>query len=177
MNLIEGDGVMMSKSAGTGVFVDMGRDGNHHMFGSIMALPDSFILPLFRGCTRVPMEEVRSFNITGSKARDAKLRLAYEVVAMFWGAKHAKRAQDAYVTQFQEGGVPENTQKVSARAPALVLDLVTDNAAASRSDAKRKMKEGAVSIDGKKVTDLEHSLPAGSYVLRVGRHIFNLEVR
>ena len=43
MNLIQADGVMMSKSAGTGVFVDIERGGNHRMFGAIMALPDGFI--------------------------------------------------------------------------------------------------------------------------------------
>ena len=96
MELIQANGVMMSKSAGTGVFVDIEEGGNHRMFGAIMALSDGFIDPLFRGCTRVPMDAIAKMDLRGGVAtRDAKLRLAQEIVGMFWGADQAKKAEES----------------------------------------------------------------------------------
>ena len=106
--LIQADGVMMSKSAGTGVFVDIENGGNHRMFGAIMALPDGFIDPLFRGCTRIPIDEITKINMSGGVAvRDAKLRLAQEIVGMFWGAEQAETAKKDYIKQFSEKDVPD----------------------------------------------------------------------
>ena len=113
MNLIEGDVLLMSKSNGTGVFVDMQKGGNNRMFGSIMALPDSFIHPLYLGCTRVPLKEIESFDLKGGvNTRDVKLRLGYEIVKMFWGEKYALRAKEEYISQFSKKETPKNAETV-----------------------------------------------------------------
>ena len=140
MNLIQADGVMMSKSAGTGVFVDIGKGGNHRMFGSIMALSDGFIDPLFRGCTRVPMDEIRKMDLSGGvTVRDAKLRLAREIVGMFWGAEPAKDAEKAYITQFREKEVPDTASVIAVTEQIVLLDLIVEHLGTSRSEAKRKL--------------------------------------
>ena len=172
MNLIEGDGVLMSKSTGTGVFVDIEKDGNHRMFGSIMALPDSFIIPLFNGCTRVPMEEIKKLDVTGVNARDAKLYLAQEIVKQFWGKDSAQKAHDEYVKQFQKGEVPEHAEKHSVSRPIMLLDVVTKYTESSRSEAKRKITQGAVTLDGKKITDTSYEITDNEeHILRVGRYV------
>ncbi len=177
MELIQADGVMMSKSTGTGVFVDMEEGGNHKMFGSIMALPDSFILPLFRGCTRVPMDEVRAMHVSGGTAtRDAKLRLASEIITLFWGTRHAQEAKNSYVRQFSEKAVPDNAVSITFSDNASLLDIVVKYAASSNADAKRKFAQGAVSLDGEKITDVQYALKKGNeHILRVGRLIFKLQ--
>ena len=177
MNLIQADGVMMSKSNGTGVFVDIQDNGNHQMFGSTMALPDGFILPLFRGCTRVPMEEINSMKVTGGvETRDLKLRLAEEIVTLFWGRRKATEAREAYVRQFTEREVPENAPTITFKDGETLLSVVAQHAAQSNADAKRKFSQGAVSLDGEKVTDTTHTLVKGqSYTLRVGRRVFTLQ--
>lgn len=175
MNFIEGDGVLMSKSNGTGVFVDIEKGGSKRMFGSIMALPDSFILPLYRGCTRIPMKEINLLDINGVGARDAKLRLSFEIVKMFWGERCAKNASDSYITQFQKKDIPEDSTVIKISRPVLLYDIVLENASSSRSDAKRKFSQGAVSIDGEKIKDISYILEEDKeYVLRVGRNIFIL---
>lgn len=176
MNLIQGDGIMMSKSAGTGVFVDREQGGNNRMFGSVMALPDSFIEPLFRGCTRVPLEEIATLDLRGGvPVRDAKLRLAKEIVSLFWGESWARRAEEEYIAQFREKETPESAPVIRMQNTSL-LAIVAEHAAESRADAKRKFAQGAVSLDGKKITDIGHAVEKGkTYALRVGRKIFVLE--
>ena len=103
MNLLQADGVLMSKSSGTGVFVDVEAGGADRMFGAVMAVPDSFIVPIYRGCTRVPMQEIESLkDASGEKARDAKMRLAREIVTLFWGKESATISSDRYVQQFEK---------------------------------------------------------------------------
>ena len=176
MNFIEGDGVLMSKSNGTGVFVDIEKGGNNRMFGSIMALSDSFIIPLYKGCTRIPMNEINALDLKGVGARDAKLNLAFEIVKMFWGKNDAQKALDSYVIQFQKGDVPEDTKIIKIKTPILLYDIVFKNAAESNSDAKRKFSQGAVSLDGKKINDISYTIEEKKeYTLRVGRKIFTLQ--
>ena len=177
MNLIQADGVMMSKSAGTGVFVDIERGGNHRMFGAIMALPDGFIEPLFRGCTRVPINRIEKIDLNGGVAvRDTKLELAHEIVRMFWGDEPAKAAQEAYITQFSKKEVSETAQVVSLSEPTALLDLVVNQTGISRSEAKRKINQGAVSIDDKKVKDIKHIVEKNTTerILRIGRKMFRI---
>ena len=177
MNLVQADGMMMSKSGGTGVFVDMEHDGNHRMFGSIMAHPDGFIDILYRACTRIPMEEIRAIDMSGGIAvRDAKIRLAREIVGMFWGGKRAEEAERAYITQFRNNEVPENAPVISAKEGDTLLAVVAEHAASSRSDAKRKFTQGAVSLDGEKITDSGHALFGGEHVLRVGRRMYKVRI-
>lgn len=178
MELVQADGVLMSKSAGTGVFVDIEQGGHHRMFGALMALPDGFIDPLFRGCTRVPMDEIAKMDFGGGVAtRDAKLRLAREVVGMFWGVGQAKMAEESYITQFREKSAPDSAPSIAINGDVLLLDLVVEHAGTSRSEAKRRFAQGAVSIDGEKITDITYTLTkcAADRVLRVGRKVFRVQ--
>ena len=177
MELIQADGVMMSKSAGTGVFVDIESGGNHRMFGAVMALPDGFIDPLFRGCTRVPMREIVKLDFSGGvAARDAKLRLAREIVEMFWGAKQAEVAEENYIKQFREKAAPDTAQIITISKQVALLDIVAEHAETSRSEAKRKFAQGAISFDGEKVTDSAFIVEKcdAERILRVGRKMFRV---
>ena len=177
MALIQADGVMMSKSAGTGVFVDVERGGNHRMFGAIMALPDGFIDPLFRGCTRIAMDAIAEMDFAGGVAtRDAKLRLAREIVGMFWGVAAAKVAEADYITQFREKAVPDTAPTITVDDGAVLLDVVVAHTGMSRSEAKRKFAEGAVSFAGEKVTAIAFTVAkdGAEQVLRVGRKVFRV---
>ena len=178
MNLLQADGVMMSKSAGTGVFVDVEHGGNHRMFGAIMALPDGFIDPLFRGCTRVPMQEIEQLDLSGGvSVRDAKLRLAREIVGMFWGGEQAHSAEENYVKQFREKEVPDTALTITLSESVALLDVVTEHLATSRSEAKRKFAQGAISLDNEKITDVAYMLDKkdAEQILRVGRKVFRIK--
>ncbi len=177
MELVQADGVMMSKSAGTGVFVDVEQGGNHRMFGAIMALPDGFIDPLFRGCTRVPMKDIAQLDLGGGVAtRDAKMQLAREIVGMFWSVEQAQEAEQDYIKQFRQKAVPDAAPTITLQEGEALLDVVVAHTGMSRSEARRKFAEGAVSLDGEKVTDVAATIEKcpDEQVLRVGRRVFRV---
>ena len=178
MNLIQSNGVMMSKSNGTGVFVDIEKGGNHRMFGSIMALPDGFIDPLLRGCTRIPMHEIENMRIQdgGTATRNAKIKLAREIVRMFWGENLAEVAEKSFITQFSKKGVPENTPTIFITETTSLHSIIVKHLNISRSEAKRRFTQNAVSLDGKKITDVTTTVGKSNeeYIVRVGRHIFRI---
>ena len=178
MNLLQANGVLMSKSSGTGVFVDIEKGGADRMFGAVMAVPDSFIIPIYKGCTRISMSEIAAMDVAGgAKTRDEKMRLAREIVAMFWGEEVSREASDSYARQFRERAAPDSAPNLRVRAGDRLLDIVAEHAAASRSDARRKFLQGAVSVDGKKVSDIAYGIREKDSVMRVGRRVFRLRSR
>ena len=134
--------------------------------------------PLFRGCTRVSMDEIEKMDLKsgGVAVRDVKLRLAREIVGMFWGAESAKTAEDAYITQFRKKEVPDTAETITIPESAALLDLVVEHLNISRSEAKRKFAQNAISINGEKVTDVRYILKKGDkeQVLRIGRKVFRV---
>ena len=177
LNLIEADGVLMSKSTGTGVFIDREKEGQHRMFGAIMALPDGFIEPLFRGCTRLPMQEIHTLlQERGKGLRDTKLRLSKEIVQLFWGEKEAQRAETNYRTQFSEKKTPDIAPTITIKEETPLLAIIAKQEGISRSEAKRKIQEGAVSLDEEKITEITYIFkPKTAKTLRIGRKIYKVQ--
>lgn len=181
MKLIEGDGILMSKSNNTGVFVDISSGGEHRMFGSVMALHDSYISPLFRGCTRVPMKEVLEIEkLSGKENRDAKIRLAFEIVRMFHGEQKANSARNDYIKQFSAGETPDNIEDLKVENGESIISVIERKMGRSKSDIKRLIEDGAVQINGEKIKDKGYVLNLSKdneNILKVGRNIFKLKVK
>ncbi len=161
--LADAGGVKMGKTEGNMVAF---RDAPAEAFGKIMSWPDVMIERGFELCTRVPMNEVPR----GGNPKDAKMRLAYEVVALIHGASAARAAQESWEGTFSRGEPEEfiNIPRAGA-ADALVEKKVIG----SKSDLRRLIAEGAVTdiLSGEKQGEgfLKSPLP-GKY--RVGKHRF-----
>lgn len=158
-NLILGtDGRKMSSSWGNTITL---TDVPNEMFGKMMSIPDELIMDYFVHCTRVPMEEIGKIAeeiVTGANPRDAKLRLAKEIVTLYHGAEEAEKAETYFVETFSKKQIPDDImeQKVSRSAATdgyenMELFIARIGLAESRSDARRKIEQGGVSIDGEKV--------------------------
>lgn len=150
LNLLVGiDGKeKMSKSLDNYIAI---TDAPEDMYKKIMDIPDEIVESYFTHFTSLPIDKV--IGILSDNPREAHFELANEIVAMFHGKKEAEQAKGRYQT-VSEGGVPENIR--SSEAPlesTLVEFLVAEGLAISKSDARRKIEQGGVSIDGKKVTD------------------------
>lgn len=178
----------MSQSLGNYVSV---VDEPNDMYGKTMSIPDEIIENWFVLCTDVPMDEVHSMvrgMADGSlNPRDAKRRLAREIVALYHSAQAADEADRYFIETFskrqqpveaEEVSIPEAVlQNGSVAMPALISAL---GLAKSNSDARRLMESGAVSLDGEKVTNptepvsVEH---LNGKVLRVGKHQFRKIVK
>lgn len=175
-NLILGtDGRKMSSSYGNTINL---FDTSNDMFGKVMSVPDELITSYFVHCTRVPMKEIGKVAeeiVTGANPRDAKVRLAKEIVALYHGADEAAKAETYFVETFSKKQIPENVRP--SRAPSdltLVEFMVAEGLAKSKADARRKVEQGGVELDGEKITDWQITVDdsyAGK-VLKVGKKDF-----
>jgi tyrosyl-tRNA synthetase len=162
---------MMSKSLGTGIFLDWSSE---QMFGGIMAQPDENMQQLFVDTTMLEIKEIEKI-LKEKEPRDAKLRLAYEIVKIYHGEEKAQSAQDNFINTFSKGGIPEDVATCSIENEKNILDyLVKSGAAKSKSDARRKIDQGGVSLDGEKISDAHYELSDTDRgkVLKVGKKFF-----
>jgi tyrosyl-tRNA synthetase len=149
-------------------------------FGKLMSLPDSLVETYARVYTELPLDTVAGLGssaaLGGPAARDAKLRLAAAVVTRYHGAGTAKAELDAFTRIFSERNEPAEMPEVLIDSPgANVLDLLqAARPADSKSELRRLIRQGAVSIDGTKVTDAEQTVRVdGDVVLRSGRRTWH----
>jgi tyrosyl-tRNA synthetase len=180
MPLLEGlDGVnKMSKSLGNYVGIAEGPDV---MFGKLMSISDTLMWRYFELLSFRPLPDIDSLRAAiadGRNPRDVKFELATEIVARFHGAAAAQAAQEQFVARFSQKSLPTDLplQQVTAAdagGARLLSALREAGLVASNSEAGRKLAEGAVRVDGNKVTDREMRLPAGGeYILQLGPRRF-----
>ena len=177
--LLEGlDGVnKMSKSQGNYVGIE---EAPEEMFGKLMSVSDElmwryFELLSFRSTGDIA--DLRRSVDQGSNPRDIKFELARELVGRFHGTGAAEQAQDAFVRRFQQGDLPENIAEcdLPPDGGGLGLAHVLKGAGLvpSTSEAFRMIQQGAVRIDGERVTDQNLVVSAGTTgVFQVGKRRF-----
>ncbi len=153
--LVNDEGKKMSKSEGGFVAID---DAPEDMYGKLMSMSDSMILPYFEIITDVPMEEIEGMKIqmqAGTNPRDLKMKLAAEVVTMFHGKAAAKRAAKHFSTVFQQHEQPSEMVDFKIASSMNILDvLVAAQLASSRGEGKQLIAGGGVRIDDVAVTDI-----------------------
>lgn len=102
--------------------------------------------------------------------KDAKMALAVEIATRFHGADAAEAARAAWDKQFSRKEAPDEMPSFTLDASGLIAALVTSKLASSNSDARRKIEQGAVEVDGERIRDPKAALAGGSHVVRAGRH-------
>jgi tyrosyl-tRNA synthetase len=179
MPLLEGlDGVnKMSKSLGNYVGI---TEPPAEMFGKLMSISDQlmwryFELLSFRDAAEIDLLKAQAEQ--GMNPRDIKFDLARELVARFHDKAAAEVAQAAFLSQFQQGALPQDLVEISvaARDGSLGIAHLLREAqlVASTSEAFRMIKQGAVRIDGERVEDRGLELAAGTtHVFQVGKRRF-----
>ena len=179
MPLLEGtDGVnKMSKSLGN--YIGIAEDPAA-MFGKVMSISDELMWRYFELLSFRPLAEITQLRRSagdGRNPRDIKLELARELVARFHDAAVAEQAQRDFTLRVSEKAVPSDLPakvvKVDAGGLKLANLLKEAGLAASTSEANRKIEEGAVRIDGARVTDRGLTVAAGAeHVFQVGSRRF-----
>src|SRR6201988_3269208 len=166
--LLEGtDGVnKMSKSLGNYIGITEDADS---MFGKLMSISDALMWRYFELLSFRPLAEIAGLRreaADGRNPRDIKFELARELVARFHDPAAAERAQRNFTARVSEKAVPQDLPlKVVAVEPAglrLANLLKEAGLAGSTSEANRKIEEGAVRIDGARVSDKGLTLKAGA---------------
>lgn len=134
-------GELMSKSRGTGIFLDALPND---MYGQIMAQPDEMIEILFVNNTLISVEEIK--NLMKLNPKDSKMRLAKEIVKMYYGEKEAEKAQEIFENTFSKKEFPEDAQVLLVKKSDKLIDvLVANKIVESKSEFRRLIKAGAIS--------------------------------
>jgi len=180
--LVGTDGKLkMSKTFGNHIGID---ESPQEMYGKVMSIPDHLIIDYFQLATDVPDEEITGFREQlGSHSTNPmmlKKRLAYEIAAQFHGAKSTKEAEKYFSTVFQQRKLPEEIPEYTFTASHaedeiyridIASTLVKEGIVKSNSELKRLLAQGAIELDGNKISSNIIDAHNGS-VLKVGKRDF-----
>ncbi len=168
MPLLEGlDGVnKMSKSLGNYVGV---AEAAKEQFGKLMSISDELMLKYYELLTDADLAGVRAMH-----PMEAKKQLAATIVERFHGAGEGKKAREVFERQFSRGELPEDIPEATFASEDgglwIARALTQAGLTQSNGEAIRLIKQGALSIDGEKISDRDfHLLPGGPYLIKLGK--------
>lgn len=178
MPILEGlDGVKkMSKSLGNYIGID---EPASDMFGKAMSISDELMWRYFELLSSRTLEDIASLRqqVESGEAHPKKVKeaLAYEIVARYHGEDQAAEAQKGFNAVFAGGGVPDDAPSYEcAQGDDSVAPVFLEAAGLvkSRGEAKRLIKEGALSLDGQRWDDALAPIAAGDYIVKLGKKRF-----
>lgn len=165
--------VKMSKSLGNHIPLNTTPED---MFGKVMSIPDHAMQQYAKLVTRWTPKEIEKFSSdldTGAvHPRDAKMKLAHEIVGAFFSGEDAEKAQAHFITLFQEGDMPKEMPVYHLKDGEGLLDvMMTSELVPSKSQGRRLIEQHGVKINGEVISDplmkLDHAV-----VLQVGKRHF-----
>lgn len=179
MPLLEGtDGVQkMSKTFGNYIGIN---EPAKEMFGKIMSISDELMWKYYELLTDISISDISKMKTEAESGRlnprDAKVRLAKEIVSIYHSKGEAEKAHQEFERVFKAKGVPEKIKIYTigkGQKVWIVQLLEKQNLVSSRSEARRLIKQGAVKIDGDRVSDenLKFS-PKDNSIIQVGKRRF-----
>ena len=177
--ILEGlDGVQkMSKSLGNYVGI---TEPPEEQFGKLMSISDTLMWRYFELLSFRPAAEIERLRrevAEGRNPMEAKFELAEELVGRFHGAEAARRAKEAFIARFRRHELPEDLPETTVAAAGgrirLANLLKEAGLVPSTSEALRMIRQGAVRIDGERVSDTALEIEAGGvHVYQVGKRRF-----
>lgn len=163
----------MSKSYDNYIGID---ENPNDMYGKSLSIPDELIYTYFELVTDVTLDDLPAMKEKAeTDPRNAKHDLAYAITKLYHGEESAKAAREHFEQTVINKQVPDDAPEypISAGEAVRILDVISDlNFSSSNGETKRLIKQGGVSIDDEKVSDigLELTLEAGDEkVLKVGK--------
>ena len=168
---------MLFRSKSLGNYVGINEPPNE-IFGKLMSVSDTLMwryIDLLSFASNAQIEQHKREVQEGRNPRDIKVGFAQEIVARFHGKPAADAALADFEARFKQGGVPDDlpeVQLVAMGGLAIAQVLKQANLTPSSSEATRMIEQGGVKIDGAKVADKALKLPAGTYVIQVGKRKF-----
>jgi tyrosyl-tRNA synthetase len=174
--LIEGlDGRKMSSSWGNTITVNAEPN---NMYGKVMSMVDAQVLTYFELCTRIPEAEIKEMSAnleSGSlHPKDAKMRLAREIVSLYHGEDLAQIAEDNFVNTFSNREIPSDAPTVQVILGTKIVDVLLESEIVeSKSDWRRLVEEGAVTNaeTEEKISSVDETIES-NIVLKIGKRRF-----
>lgn len=167
----------MSKSFGNTINLN---DRPEQMFGKVMSIPDSLILPYFELLTDLKPEAFEKVKQELKQhPRHAKSRLAFLIVQSLYDDPTAESAQAAFDAVFRDKSVPQKVEEIviDPSIDTLIDILITAKLAVSRTAATTLIRQGGVKVDGVKIGDPNQKIKIKDTLIQVGKRRFARLVR
>ena len=184
--LLNSEGKKMGKTQSGAVWLDPNKTTPYEFYQYWRNVADADVIRFLKMLTFLPLEEIEAMESwEGSQLNKAKEILAFELTKLVHGEDEAKKADDAAKALFANGGNSDNMPST-----ALSEDDFTDGAidiislickagvVTSRSEARRAVEQGGITLDGEKITDISTSISRDKFgnegiILKKGKKVFN----
>ena len=155
--LTDSNGMKMGKTAGNAVWLDPNKTSPFDFYQYWRNVGDADVIKCIKMLTFIPLEKINEFEkYDGSRINELKEVLAFELTSMVHGEEEARKAQEAARALFSGQGDESNmpTTELDSLESSLLLDLmIKAGLIASKSEGRRLIEQGGVSVNGEKVTD------------------------
>ena len=182
--LLNSEGKKMGKTQSGAVWLDPNKTSPFEFYQYWRNVGDADVLKCIRMLTFLPLEEIDAMDKwEGAELNKAKEILAFELTSLVHGEEEAKKAQEAAKALFSTGAAADmpkteltETDLTDGNIDIMTL-LVKCGLTASKSEARRAVQQGGVSVDGEKITDIAHTFAGEDFggegiVLKKGKKNF-----
>ena len=182
--LLNSEGKKMGKTQSGAVWLDPNKTSPFEFYQYWRNVGDADVLKCIRMLTFLPLEEIDAMDKwEGAELNKAKEILAFELTSLVHGEEEAKKAQEAAKALFSTGAAADmpKTELTEADLTDGNIDIMTllvkCGLTSSKSEARRAVQQGGVSVDGEKITDIAHTfagedLGGEGIVLKKGKKNF-----
>ncbi len=182
--LLNSEGKKMGKTQSGAVWLDPNKTSPFEFYQYWRNVADADVLKCIRMLTFLPLEEIRQMETwEGARLNEAKEILAFELTKLVHGEEEAKKAQEAAKALFSQGAAADmpktelTAEDLSEGKADILTILVKSGLVPSKSEARRAVQQGGVSVDGEKVEDIYRTFSAEElkgegFVLKRGKKNF-----
>jgi tyrosyl-tRNA synthetase len=175
--ILEGtDGRKMSKSWGNAIWLD---EPAEDMYAKVMAINDDLIVQYYTLATDLPLDEIKVLEKNDEHPMQTKKKLASIIVTQLHNKEDAEKAAKAFESRVQKKELPTEMETIQWSAEKSLLEnLVDSNLVESKSEAKRLIAQGGISIDSQSISDPNSTFSFEKAVLKLGKRRFvNIEFK
>jgi len=167
-------GNKIGKSEGNAVWIDKNKTSSYDLYQYFVKTPDSLVIDYLKYYTFLSHEEIEDYAVkvkTEPEKREAGKRLGYEVVKFLHGEEAAIESAETAEKVFR-GEASDNMPTVEITNDSNILSiLVNAELATSKSEARRLVEQGGISIDKEKIIDPNQEIFKNEFILQKGKKI------
>ena len=164
-------GVKFGKTEGNALWLDKNKTSSYDLYQYLINSSDECVIDYLKKLTFLSKDEILKIekeHMEKSELRMAQKRLAHEVISFLHGEEEAIKARETSEAIFS-GKVSEDMPAVKVTSKTILDILVESELAPSKSEARRLVEQGGVSIDNEKITDVNFVVEKTEFVLQKGK--------
>lgn len=169
--VLDANGVKFGKTEGNALWLDKNKTSSYELYQYLINSSDECVIDYLKKLTFLSKEEIEDIECKHREKPELRMAqkvLAHEVIAFLHGEEEANKAQATSEAIFS-GKVSEDMPAVNVKSTNILDILVESECATSKSEARRLVEQGGVSIDGEKVTDSNFVVDKNEFVLQKGK--------